>query len=197
MLPTLSTLLPCCSRPYSFPRAVTLSTSFTSFRRSAIARSPFFSLPSPSPLPHFCRCSPTALPAGFIREAKCARDSYSSRKRASEREREKERGKGTLFLGRGNENCAGPTSASAHLLARKGCNGRRRWTKKLGEKKRGEPLRGKRESAASRNNPMSKKMARRHNWIHSVSLIYFCRMTPSRAAVYNPYATDNAPSFYL
>lgn len=46
-----------------------------------------------------------------------------------------ERGKGTLFLEGRNENCAGPMSASAHLLACKGCNGRRRWTKKLREKK--------------------------------------------------------------
>lgn len=135
---TLSTLLPCCSRPYSFPRA---SNPFDQlhFRRSAIPRFPpplFSPCRGHLPSPHFYRCSPTALPAGFIREAKCARDSYSLRKRASEREREKKRGKGTLFLEGRNENYAGPTSASAHLLARKGCNGRRRWTKKPGGKKR-------------------------------------------------------------
>lgn len=88
---TLSTLLPCCSRPYSFPRASNPFNQFH-FQQSAIPQSPFFSLPSPptpSP-PHFYRCSPTALPAGFIREAKCARDSYSLRKRARERERGRE-----------------------------------------------------------------------------------------------------------
>lgn len=99
----------------------------------------------------------------------------------SERENKKERKmerKGTLFLEGRNENCAGPMSASAHLLACKGCNGRRRWTKKLRKKKEGELLRGKRESAASRNSLMAERMARRNNWIHSASLIYFCRMSP-------------------
>lgn len=122
--------------PTLFRGRVTLSTSSTSDDPPFPDPLPLFSpcrdhLPSP----HFYRCSPTALPAGFIREAKCARDSYSLRKRASEREREKKRGKGTLFLEGRNENYAGPTSASAHLLARKGCNGRRRWTKKPGGKK--------------------------------------------------------------
>lgn len=41
-----------------------------------------------------------------------------------EKERERERGKGTLFLEGRNENCAGPMSALAHLLACKVCNGR-------------------------------------------------------------------------
>lgn len=123
--------------PTLFRGRVTLSTSSTSDNPPFPDPPPLFSpcrghLPSP----HFYRCSPTALPAGFIREAKCARDSYSLRKRASERERERKRGKGTLFLEGRNENYAGPTSASAHLLARKGCNGRRRWTKKPGGKKR-------------------------------------------------------------
>lgn len=39
-----------------------------------------------------------------------------------EKEGEKERGEGTLFLE--GRNCAGPMSASAHLLACKVCNGR-------------------------------------------------------------------------
>lgn len=38
-----------------------------------------------------------------------------------------------LSLGGRNENHADPTSASAHLLARKGCNGRR-WTQDRGKK---------------------------------------------------------------
>lgn len=97
---TLSTLLPCCSRPYSFPQA---SNPFDQlhFRRSAIPRFPpplFSPCRGHLPSPHFYRCSPTALPAGFIREAKCARDSYSLRKRVSEREREKKRGRGLFFL---------------------------------------------------------------------------------------------------
>lgn len=77
---------------------VTLSTSFTS-DDPPFPQFPLFSLP-PSPLPlssHFYRCSPTALPVGFIREAKGARDSYSLRKRAREKEREKEE-RGLFFL---------------------------------------------------------------------------------------------------
>lgn len=88
---TSSTLLPCCSRSYSFPRVgnpfarqVPLPTTYHLLRVF-----PSFSLP-PSAR-HFRRCSPTALPAGFIREAKCARDSYSLQKRARESEREIER----------------------------------------------------------------------------------------------------------
>lgn len=56
--------------------------------------------PFPNPPFSSCRChprhppahfhrSPTAFPAGFIREAKCARDSYSLRKRARMRERKR------------------------------------------------------------------------------------------------------------
>lgn len=65
-----------------------------------------------------------------------------------------------------------------------------------GEKKVGEPLRGKRESAASRNNPMAKRMARQNNWIHTVPLIYFCRMSP-HALQFTIYSTDNTFPFYL
>lgn len=55
-------------------------------------------------------------------------------KRANKKERKTERGKGTLFLEGKNESCAGPTSASAHLLARKGCNGRKVDERKQGKK---------------------------------------------------------------
>lgn len=115
---------------------VTLLTSSTSNDPPFPPNPPF--LPChchPPPSQHFYRYSPTALPAGFIRDAKCARDSYSLRRRARKKEKRREREKGTLFLGGRNENCAGPMSASAHLLACKGCNGRRRWTKKPEGKK--------------------------------------------------------------
>lgn len=49
------------------------------------------------------------------------------REKKGEREREREKGKERSLLllkGDRNENCADPTSASVHLLARKECNGR-------------------------------------------------------------------------
>lgn len=63
-----------------------------------------------------------------------------------------------------------------------------------GEKKVGNYFAENEKVRRRVTSPMAERMARRNNWIHSVSLIYFRRMS---AAVYNSRYTDNTLPFYL
>lgn len=186
---TLSTLLPCCSRSYSFPRASNPFDQFH-FRRSAILQSSFLPYRCCLPLPPTFLPLPThaVLPDLFEKQNVLGTLILCESERAREKENKKRKGKDTtLFLEGRNENYAGPTSASAHLLARKGCNGRQRWTRKPGGKK-------KKESHSAENEKVRRRVTTRWpgGWpdeiIGYTRIVNLFLQNESRfAAVYNSY----------